>query len=995
MVRRRLVLGIGVFAAFGSALAAQQVGSIRGVVFDKDFDAPLSGALVQVVETGDRVETNDQGNFVFAELQPGNYTVVVAKDGYVRQVRATPVDPGRLTDVRFELLGDFTDLEEFVVQDSLQVTTGTEQALLELRFESPAMVDSISRDLMAKANAGDAADALRLVSGASTQQGKSAVIRGLPDRYVSSQMNGVLLPSSDEDKRAIELDQFPSAVIESLQVSKTFTPDQQGNASGGAVNVVLRGVPEEPLFFNWKVGTSYNPQVTGRNDFLTYDDGGVHVFGKSGGERSIQEEGENWEGAVGASTGEAPDNFKWSGSFGGRVDIGDGWRAGGFVNLFYDRSASFFQNGRDETRVIQQVGDLMSPKITLGTLSDPPWTTALLEIAQSSQQVQWGGLATAGIANDDHAITAALLFTRAAEDTVTFAEDTQGKYYFFPGHDPDNPLSPGWDQLDAAPFNRQQTLAYTERTTETLQLGGRHRFELWGWGPIQGVEVDWVVAQSAALRDTPDRREFGSFWLPTGVYQPLKPAAEFTLGNLQRTFIRIEEESDEYAANVKLPFEIWGGKKGYVKTGYFSDDVTRTFRQETFSNFNDPILVPFTGPFEGNDWSRNWRLEDHPITGAETDVDYDGTQQIEATYLMIELPLLESLRVIGGVRWESTKIGIVSDWEDDATWVPRFNPDGTPNFSPAAFPARPGEPNFDPDEFARPNPTIEQDDVLPAVALVYDVLEDVTLRGTYAETLARQTFKEISPVFQQEFLGGPVFIGEPTLKISEVQNWDLRLDYVPTEGSLFSVSYFRKIIDDPIEYIEISLPFTFTKPLNFPRGTLSGYEVEARQDLGALWEPLGGLALGANSTWIDATVRRPDDEILLFEQFQGVRPKTTRDMLDAPDYLWNAYATYDVAATGSSFGVFYTVTGDTLIQGPGPGNVAYSPATYDRRYDNLTVTLRQQLGQGVQLSLAASNLTDANRRQVYRSEFLPEDVTRREFRRGITYSLSIGGEIRF
>ena len=108
-----------------------------------------------------------------------------------------------------------------------------------------ALMDSISADLMSRAGASDAASALKLVAGASVQNGKSAVIRGLPDRYVSSQMNGVRLPTADEDKRAVELDQFPSAVIESIQVSKTFTPDQQGDASGGAVNVVLKSVPEE------------------------------------------------------------------------------------------------------------------------------------------------------------------------------------------------------------------------------------------------------------------------------------------------------------------------------------------------------------------------------------------------------------------------------------------------------------------------------------------------------------------------------------------------------------------------------------------------------------------------------------------------------------------------------------------------------------------------------------------------------------------------------
>lgn len=992
----RPVLDTLLFVGAVSATAVAQTGSIRGLVIDKDFEVPLAGATVQIVETGKRVETNDQGNFVVGELRPGTYTLIVGKDGYVRQVIGNRnVASGGLVDVRVELLGEFTELEEFVVEDALQIGTGTEQALLDLRYESPALMDSIGRDLMAKANVSDASDAIRLVAGASTQDGKSAVIRGLPDRYVSSQMNGVLMPSADVDKRAVELDQFPSVVIESLQVSKTFTPDQQGNASGGAVNVVLRGVPEQPLFVNWKVGTKYNSNVTGRSNFLTYDDGGVHAFGKSGKERGIQREGENWEGAVGAKTGEAPDFTSWTGSIGGRIDLGDGWRIGGLANTFYSHSASFFQNGVDETRIIGQIGNLMSPKIAPGTVSQAPFFTSLLDLTRATETVQWGGLTTLGVANKDHAITAAFLFTRAAEDSVTLAEDRQGKFYYFPGHDPDDPLSPGWEQIDSAPFTRQQTLVYTERATRTTQLNGRHRWEMYGFGPLRRVEVDWTVARSAARRDVPDRREFGSYWLPTGVYLPLKPAAEFTLGNLQRTFIRIDETSEEAALNLKLPFEVWGGRKGYFKTGLFRDEVKRRFRQETFSNFNDPSTTPYMGDFDGIDWSQAWVFEDHPISAAETDVDYDGRQKISASYLMLEMPLVERLKVIGGVRFENTSISILSDWEDDATWVPPTDENGNPNFGAAAFPARPGEPGFDPVLFAQANPSRSQNDVLPAAALVYDVVDGVTLRGSYSETLARQTFKELSPVFQQDYIGGPVFIGDPSLQISNLRNWDLRIDYTPTPGTLLSVSYFKKFIKNPIEYVEASTTFTFTRPINFPAGTLSGYEIEARQDMGELWDPLAGLGIGGNSTWIDASVRLSDRDILQFEEFQGVRPALSRDMTGAPEYLWNLYSTYELPASGTSLGVFYTVTGDTLIQGPGPANDQYTPATYDRGYDNLTASIGQDLGRGVRLTLAASNLTDALRRQVYRSEYIPEDVTRRTYTTGVTYSLSIGGEIRF
>jgi hypothetical protein len=231
------------------AAASAQSGSIRGVVRDSDFGAPLAAAQVMIVETGQRTSTTDQGNFVFGQVAPGRYTLVFTKDGYTRQVRADiVVSPGQLTDLDVALVGEYTEMEEFVVQDMLQLGAGSEAALLKLRFQSPALMDSIGADLISRAGASDAAAALRYVAGASVADNNSAVIRGLPDRYISSQMNGVVLPTADSDKRAVQLDQFPAPVIESIQVSKTFTPDEPGDASGGAVNVRLKSIPSEGIF---------------------------------------------------------------------------------------------------------------------------------------------------------------------------------------------------------------------------------------------------------------------------------------------------------------------------------------------------------------------------------------------------------------------------------------------------------------------------------------------------------------------------------------------------------------------------------------------------------------------------------------------------------------------------------------------------------------------------------------------------------------------------
>jgi hypothetical protein len=166
--------------------AAQPSGSIRGIVYDQDFNAPLPAAQVLIAETGDKATGTDQGNYVLGQVPAGTYTLIFSKPGYTRQVQANVVvSAGQLTDVDAYLSGEFTEMEEFVAKD-VEIGGGSEIGLLNLRMESPQLMDSISSDLMSRAGAGDAADALNLVAGATVQEGKFAVVRGLPDRYVNS-----------------------------------------------------------------------------------------------------------------------------------------------------------------------------------------------------------------------------------------------------------------------------------------------------------------------------------------------------------------------------------------------------------------------------------------------------------------------------------------------------------------------------------------------------------------------------------------------------------------------------------------------------------------------------------------------------------------------------------------------------------------------------------------------------------------------------------------
>jgi outer membrane receptor protein involved in Fe transport len=990
---------IGVIALLVSCGAshAQESGSIRGVVYDSDFDAPLALAQVLIVETNAKVSASDQGNYVFPLVPPGTYTLVFSKEGYTRQVHGNVVvTSGRLTEVDASLSGEFTEMDEFIVQEI--AISGSEIGLLKLRLESPALIDSISADLMSRAGASDAAAALNLVTGASVQDGKFAVIRGLPDRYVNSQMNGVRLPTADEDKRAVQLDQFPSAIIDSIQVSKTFTPDQQGDASGGAVNVVLKGIPDENIL-RFKAQYGYNSQAGERSDFLSYEGGGLDYWGEDSG-RQIPFDllGSNWPGAAGVSRTDAPVDYKWSLDLGGKHEFDTGVKIGAFGSVFYERDSQFFDNGIDDSYWVVTPGAPMTPEIFQGTAEDIK--TKLFNVTQGTQSVQWGALGTVGLETENHRLGMTYLSTRIAEDTATLAEDTRGKPYFFPGYDPNDPLHPGNapSNLTTAPYIRTETLEYTERTTGTLQFNGWHRipigeFAIGDLMTFRAPELDWTVAFNSADMHQPDKRQFGALWwaasfnpgvppfLPpftqAAIWLPFKPAANFTLGNFQRIWKDIAEESDQYFINLKFPFAQWTNDEGFVKFGVFDDRLTRRFNQETFSNFNDPG-ASFEGEFS-EFWSAVFPFENHPITDGPPfiDVDYDGNQKITAWYGMMDLPLNSWLNVIGGARVESTSLSIVNYPEQDATWFP---PGAT---VPVALNPGDADVNF------------EQDDVLPSIGLVFKPWEKVTLRGSYSETIARQTFKELTPILQQEYLGGPIFIGNPDLQMSALKNYDLRLDFTPYEGGLLSASWFHKDINDAIEYVQRVASFTFTTPVNYPKGELSGFEFEARQDLGKWFDRLSGMSIGGNLTLINSEVTLPDDEAAGFESPAIMAPMPTRDMTNAPEHLYNLYMLYDLEVTGTQFAIFYTVKGDTLVVGAGQSNGNFVPNVYAREYGTLNLSVSQKFGKHFTLVFQAKNLTNPEIEEVYRSPFIGNDVLRTSYTKGIDLSIGLSAEFTF
>ena len=279
---------LGLLALAGFTARAQDNGSISGVVVSTWDATPLSGVTVTLRGTTLATQADASGRFELKNVPPGNQVLRFSKSGYASAaVTDVRVLPGQTTTVNGNLRPEFYEMEEYEVTAE-ELTQQTEKILFE-RQKSAGMTDSLGSDFLSRVGAGNAAESISKVSGATIVEGKFAVIRGLNDRYVSTTLNGAAIPSADPYRQSASLDLFPSQVIDRVVVAKTFTPDQPGTFTGGGIDVVTKSFPEKP-FLTTSIGTAYNTQASLNERFLTHSGSGTDFAGMDDGTRALPAE---------------------------------------------------------------------------------------------------------------------------------------------------------------------------------------------------------------------------------------------------------------------------------------------------------------------------------------------------------------------------------------------------------------------------------------------------------------------------------------------------------------------------------------------------------------------------------------------------------------------------------------------------------------------------------------------------------------------------------
>ena len=477
------------------ALHAQtptSTGTLVGVVVDGDLGETLIGASVAVEGTALGAVTDLDGRFEIRGVPAGTHTLVVSYIGYTtKRVTGVALAAGQTRTVDVTLGADEVGLDEFVVET--RAVENTEAALLASRQRSLAVSDAISSEAIGRSGAANVADAMQRVTGASIVDGRYVVVRGLGDRYVSTQLNGAELPSADPNRRSFQMDLIPSNLLDNVVTSKTFTPDKPGSFSGGAVDVTTKDYPER-RFLTVSLSGAYDSQATGAS-ILAQPRGlgalpselrgqpAIPSYQDARGDAAQAELLDRYSRAFGyamaPTTARARPNQNVAVSAGNAISLGGARKLGLLGSVSMRTDASAYEGGVENRWTL--VGSTQTDDALLAGQQ--------LRDTRGTEESTFGLYGTAALRlSRNHDVSLRLVGTRATERG---ARTLVGR----------------WPQElpSEEEFFESRALTVADRTLGSAQLRGRHAF-----GRRGDMTLDWRGSLASTEQDEPDVRFFSN-----------------------------------------------------------------------------------------------------------------------------------------------------------------------------------------------------------------------------------------------------------------------------------------------------------------------------------------------------------------------------------------------------------------------------------------------------------------------------------------------------
>jgi len=786
-----LLLILGTLTTF-----SQQAGKISGKVTDSKSGETLIGLTVKITGATLGASTDIEGRYTLGNLNPGKYSLSFSYIGYqAKNITDIEVLAGKTTtlDVIMEEASSLA-LEEVVI--TATVRQESISALYAQQKNSISISSGITSELIRRTPDRNTSEVLKRVSGASIQDNKFVIIRGLADRYNSSILNNAVLPSSEPDRKAFSFDIIPANLIDRIVVNKTASADLPGDFAGGVIQVITRDVPEEN-FLNASVSFGYNNQSTfkdftsnARNkyDFLGFDDGSRKLPAGFPGSFQAYNPLSNAEKAkysvqVKNSYPEvsqmAIPTQNHQLTWGKRKELKNGASFGNVVSLSYRNSQNVaFAERRDYE------------------FSGTPFYEYSENISKYSNNL--GALANFAYIKGGNKIAFKNMYNRSFEDNYTART----------GFTTDN--------IQDVRVNN------SDLTTKSLfnsQLEGEHQL-----GKKQ-VKLTWNLNYARVERDQPDQRSM-DYRRSLGTQEPFRLIDR----NTRRLFSNLEEDTYGAQAAVSIPVKLFEQQSTF-KIGALKQFKQRDFNARIFNYiFVGPSVfeksytsLPKDEIFAPANINENGFILSEFTNNTDS---YDANSDLNAGFLLMDNKFGEKFRISYGARFEQ--------------FAQTLN---AIDFSGQAIAAK--QDNFD---------------VLPSANLTYSLNAKSNIRLSGSQTVSRPEFRELALFNYYDFISQTSVTGNPNLKRAKIFNGDIRYELYPSAGETFTVSAFYKNFNDPIEQRVNSNSTPVVRGINYlnaDQATSLGLELDVRKKLSFLGDKawLNNLTAFANASYIDSKVK--------------------------------------------------------------------------------------------------------------------------------------------
>lgn len=803
MVSRLLLplLFLSLFIQGPSTVQAQSKSRLSGKVIDSETGTPLAGASVTLGSGGKGTNTDVEGRFFIAIETGKKYMLTVTNIGYepknISDVQVTETDP---TPLNVSLNKSGTQLQNVVVTASMRRETVA--SLYQVQKNSSAISDGISSEIIKRSPDRNTGEVLKRVSGASVQDNKFVVIRGLSERYNVSMLNNSILPSTEADKKAFAFDIIPSSVVDNLVIYKAASPDLPGDFSGGAIKVLTKDYPTRKIG-DLSVTVSYNSLTTNKNFYKGFPDNSSDHLGFLDNSRLIPGPYyRNKNGFILKSnefksevTKLFPNTFGYQAANRSLPALNISYTGGNTAILKNGNKLGYiysigYGSGRAVSERLRENYNFSTAKELLygyntSSYDDKNNLTALLNLTYSYGKSK---ISFKNLFNNT------FLRTTAIRDGASYETDLSGQPFY----------------IKSVNTEVAQTGIANSVLEGVHKLGG-------DWS------ADWNASFAYTYKNQPDQRIL-AFRTPQGdssrYYLTVSNENSPEIRNAGRVYSYLGEYIYGVSANVTKQFKLWDKtqKFKFGTMNYYRDRSVEVdaLGYATFKNratINESKEASFNTIFS----SQNIDQYDLTVANIETNsTDYTGNAMLNAGYLMLDNKLSDKLKLTWGARVERYRQELTARGKGTKVY--------------------------------------ENTDVLPSLLLTLALNNQTNLRLAGSQAVNRPEFRELADYSVFDYENYVVVRGNPALERSKNTNADLRYEWFPAAGEIISASLFYKYFDKPIE--QVNQGNDVLSYANADHSTAYGIELELRKKLdfisGSFFEQ---LTFYANAAYIKGSVQ--------------------------------------------------------------------------------------------------------------------------------------------